>query len=143
MSRNALDDLPADLAFLAPAVRTMLAVRAGRQPSVDPIKSPEAAPSKELALRERECGQVLYEALKKQYSKDEGAAFNRRVIAFGDALWKWLNAYRGDRNTPEIALLFDIVGTIPVAKQKTWLQRAGSVLGTAYARGRFTPPPQQ
>jgi hypothetical protein len=138
MSRNVLDVLPKDLAFLAPAVRAMLAIRAKFCPSVDPGKFSEAAAAEELDQCGRQYEQLLYEALKKQFPKDSGAAFNNRVIAFGDALWKWLNAYRGDRNTPEVALLFTIVGTIPRAKEKTWFQRAGSALGTAY--GRFTRP---
>jgi hypothetical protein len=132
--------LPADLAFVAPAVRAMLAVRAKFRPSVDPLKFPEAAAAEELDQCGSQYEQVLYEALKRHYSKESGAAFNRRVIAFGDSLWKWLNAYRGDRGAPEVALLFTIVGMIPRAKEKTWLQRVGSALGTAY--GRLTRPDQ-
>jgi hypothetical protein len=119
----------------------MLAVRAGFQPSADPRQFPKAAAAEEVDQCERQCGQILYEALKKQYSKDGVTAYNHHVIAFGDSLWKWLNAYRGDRNTPEVALLFTIVGKIPRAKEKTWFHRAGAVLGAAYAR--LTHPSQQ
>ena len=138
MSRDVLDVLPADLAFLAPAVRAMLAIRARFQPSVDPKKFPDLASREELDQCGSQYEQILYEALKRQYSKESGAAFNRRAIAFGDGLWKWLNAYRGDRDTPGVAMLFTIVGMIPRAKEKTWFQRAGAALGTAY--GRFTRP---
>jgi hypothetical protein len=138
---SVLDVLPADLACLAPAVRAMLAVRAKFRAAVDSKKFPDAAAGAKLDQCENQCAEILYEALKKKYSGENGAAFNRQVIVFGDTLWKWLNDYRGDRNTPEVALLFDIVGTIPRAKEKTWFERAGTALGAAYAR--YTRPEQK
>ena len=134
MSRTVLDDLPPDLAFLAPAARAMLAFRAGLKPGAGSKELPGRMADEELDQIEK----LLYAALKKRFPKDDAATFNRQVIAFGDSLWNWLNAYRGDRNNPETALLFTIVGTIPRKKEKTWFQRAGSALGTAY--GRLTRP---
>jgi hypothetical protein len=141
MSRNVLDDLPPDLAFLAPAVRAMLAVRASFKPTVDPKEFPEQAAGESLDHCERQDKQILYEALKRQFSEDDVAAFNRHVVAVGDLLWNWLHACVGGPDTAEMDLLFTIVGMIPRPKEKTWFQRAGSVLGAAY--GRLTHSPRQ
>ena len=81
MPRNVLDDLPADFAFLAPAVRAMLAVRAGFHPTVDPKQFADQAAAEEL----KQCGakyqEILYAALKQRFRGESVHVFNRHVIA--------------------------------------------------------------
>ena len=134
MPRDILDDLPPDLAFLAPAVRAMLPIRAAFHPSVDPKQSPDKAAAEELDQCGAQYQELLYAALKQKLRGVSVPAFNRQVIALGDALWTWLNSYSGDWDAPEAELLYTIVNMIPRATQKTWFQRAGASLGAAYAR---------
>ena len=134
MPRPILDDLPADLAFLAPAVRSMLPIRAAFHPSVDPKQFPDKAAAEELDQCGARYQNLLYAALKQRLRGESIPAFNRHVIALGDALWTWLNTYSGDWDTPEAELLYTIVSLIPRAKQKSWFQRVGANLGAAYAR---------
>jgi hypothetical protein len=134
MPRNVLDDLPADLAFLAPAVRAMLPIRAAFHPSVDPKQFPDQATAEELDQCGARYQEILYAALKQRFRGESVPAYNRQVIALGDALWSWLNSYSGDWDAPEAELLYTIVSMIPRTRQKTWFQRAGANLGAAYAR---------
>lgn len=112
MPRSILDTLPADLAFLKPAVRRMLIVHEANRPPADADMEPEEARDSELEASSGEDTKLLGEALRAHFDGADRDAFVGDVRAVQSRLLKWLGPHKRRPLTPETSLLFTIVGLL-------------------------------
>lgn len=110
MPKSVLDKLPSDIAFVAPCVRQMLAVRASYRPTVDARKEPERALDEELNHCFDDYTRVTGEMLVQQFFSGDRLEFCNRVGALQVRLLEWLEPYKTRSLTPETHLLFTMLG---------------------------------
>src|SRR5690349_13561130 len=96
MPRRILNTLPADLAFLKPAVQRMLIVHEANRPSATAAADmePEEARDAELDASFEQDTKILGEALRKHFDGADRDAFVGEVRAAQKKLLKWLGPHK-------------------------------------------------
>src|SRR6266436_1896714 len=112
MPKNILDELPADLGFLAPCVREMLSVRANYRPSVALETFPEQAYEDELNQCSTDYERILRAPLVERFYTGSTELFGERVAALRSSLLRWMDPYRMQMSTPEVRMLFTVIGSL-------------------------------
>ena len=112
MARSLLDTLPAELGFLAPAVRQMVAVHEANRPAVDPLNEPERAHNAELAACFNKDSKILTDALLENFNFGDRQPFVTRVEGLRRRLSQWLEPQKRRPLTAETRLLFQIIGML-------------------------------
>src|SRR6267378_3855524 len=112
MPKNILDELPADLGFLAPCVREMLSVRANYRPSVDPETFPEQAYEEELNHCSTDYERILRAPLVERFYTGSTELFGERVAALRSSLLRWMEPYKMQMRAPEVRMLFTVIGNL-------------------------------
>ena len=113
MPQSIIDQLPENMAFLAPCAREMLAVRAARyRPSVNAREYPEQALADELDQCSSEYQRILGRALIKEFFSGSSDLFCERVTLLRTSLLKWMEPFRMHLENAEVSILFTIVGSL-------------------------------
>jgi len=112
MPKNILDELPADLGFLAPCVRETLSVRANYRPSVAPETFPEQAYEDELNQCSTDYERILRAPLVERFYTGSAELFGERVAALRSSLLNWMEPYKMQMSAPEVRMLFTVIGNL-------------------------------
>src|SRR5438046_1818837 len=113
MAQSVIDQLPENMAFLAPCAREMLALRAARyRPSVHAREHPEQAFADELDQCSSEYQRILGRALIKEFFSGSPDLFCERVTLLRTSLLKWIEPFRMHLENAEVSILFTTVGSL-------------------------------